>query len=53
MTANAAMSDIARTSFSFPAIRSKKVTGDGGAITSDAGVLLLAGASSGAIVWLG
>ncbi len=44
MTANAAMSDIARTSFSFPAIRSKKVTGcfDGGAITSDAGVLLLA-----------
>ena len=38
------MSDIAQTSFSFPAIRSKKVTGcfDGGAITSDAGVLLLA-----------
>ncbi len=38
------MTDIARTSFSFPAIRSKKATGgfDGGAITSDAGVLLLA-----------
>ncbi len=37
------MTDIARTSFSFPAIRSKKATGsfDGGAITSDAGVLLL------------
>jgi hypothetical protein len=38
------MTDTAQISFSFPAIRSKKVTGafDGGAITSDAGVLLLA-----------
>jgi hypothetical protein len=38
------MTDTAQISLSFPAIRSKKVTGafDGGAITSDAGVLLLA-----------
>ena len=38
------MTDPAQISFSYPAIRSKKVTGafDGGAITSDAGVLLLA-----------
>ena len=38
------MTDPATLSLSFPAIRSKKVTGafDGGAITSDAGVLLLA-----------
>ena len=38
------MTDPAPLSLSFPAIRSKKVTGafDGGAITSDAGVLLLA-----------
>lgn len=38
------MTDTARISLSFPAIRTKKVTGafDGGAITSDAGVLLLA-----------
>ena len=38
------MTDPAQISFSFPAIRSKKVTAafDGGAITSDAGVLLLA-----------
>ena len=38
------MTDPAPLSISFPAIRSKKVTGafDGGAITSDAGVLLLA-----------
>ena len=37
------MTDTAQVSLSFPAIRSKKVTGtfDGGAITSDAGVLLL------------
>ena len=36
------MTDPARFSLSFPAIRTKKVTGafDGGAITSDAGVLL-------------
>ena len=38
------MTDPAPFSLSFPAIRTKKVTGafDGGAITSDAGVLLLA-----------
>ncbi len=38
------MTNPAQNSFSFPAIRSKKVTAafDGGAITSDAGVLLLA-----------
>jgi hypothetical protein len=38
------MTDPAPLSLSFPAIRSRKVTGafDGGAITSDAGVLLLA-----------
>lgn len=38
------MTDPALLSLSFPAIRSRKVTGafDGGAITSDAGVLLLA-----------
>lgn len=38
------MTDPAPTQLSFPAIRSKKVTAafDGGAITSDAGVLLLA-----------
>jgi hypothetical protein len=38
------MTDPAPLSLSFPAIRAKKVTGafDGGAITSDAGVLLLA-----------
>ena len=38
------MPDLAQISFSFPAVRSKKVTCafDGGAITSDAGVLLLA-----------
>lgn len=38
------MTDPAPFSLSFPAIRSRKVTGafDGGAITSDAGVLLLA-----------
>lgn len=38
------MTDPAQISFSFPAVRSKKVTCafDGGAITSDAGVLLLA-----------
>ena len=38
------MTDPASIQFSFPAIRSKKVTAafDGGAITSDAGVLLLA-----------
>ena len=41
------MNDIAQKPFSFPAVRSKKVTGcfDGGAITSDAGVLLLAQAA--------
>lgn len=40
------MTDPAQISFSFPAVRCKKVTAafDGGAITSDAGVLLLAGA---------
>ena len=38
------MTDPAQISFSFPVIRSKKVTCafDGGAITSDAGVVLLA-----------
>ena len=38
------MTDPAPLSLSFPAIRSKKITAafDGGAITSDAGVLLLA-----------
>jgi hypothetical protein len=38
------MTDLAPISLSFPAIRAKKVTAafDGGAITSDAGVLLLA-----------
>jgi hypothetical protein len=38
------MTDPARNSFPFPAVRSRKVTAafDGGAITSDAGVLLLA-----------
>ncbi len=38
------MTDPAQISLSFPAIRSKKVTAafDGGAITSDAGILLLA-----------
>lgn len=38
------MTDLTQISFSFPVVRSKKVTCafDGGAITSDAGVLLLA-----------
>jgi hypothetical protein len=38
------MTDLAFLSLSFPAIQTRKVTAafDGGAITSDAGVLLLA-----------
>jgi len=38
------MTDPVQISFSFPAVRPKKVTAalDGGAITSDAGILLLA-----------